>query len=133
MVECTLLDQWCRTSSEEALVSQNYLRVSADQENSHRHIRPPYRHQFHTRLQHLMLYSCSIREVALHPALLIADNGCASVKFPDHNNAKLVLGVVPRRAIPTPDQGQETFAQLDQWAGPRVTPIPRVIASIDHQ
>jgi len=38
-----------------------------------------------------------------------------------------------RRAIPTPDQGQETFAQLDQWPGPRVTTIPRAIARIDHQ
>jgi len=40
---------------------------------------------------------------------------------------------VKRRAIPTPDQGQETFAQLDQWPGPRVTTIPRAIARIDHQ
>lgn len=38
-----------------------------------------------------------------------------------------------RTAIPALDQGQETFAQLDQWPGPRVTPIPRAIARIDHQ
>lgn len=96
MVECTLLDQWCRTSSEEALVSQNYLRVTADQEKSHQHIRPPYRHQLHTRLQHLLLiFMFNLVRLLCNPALCPHRRPRVCFRQVSRsNNAKLVLGVV---------------------------------------
>jgi hypothetical protein len=65
-------------------------------------------------------------------AIPIPDQGQETFAQPDQNRS-LSRPPVNRRAIPTQDQGQETFAQLDQWPGPRVSPIPRAIASIDHQ